>query len=76
MNLSVIVSAATQGPQLRPAQRKALADALRDFVLGGAELKGADRERSGRHVPRPPRDCGFKFASPTPVQLGVLASLK
>ena len=37
--------AATQGPQLRPAQRKALADALRDFVLGGAELKGADRER-------------------------------
>ena len=32
-------------PSLTPARRKALADALRDFVLGGAELKGAARER-------------------------------
>jgi oligopeptidase A len=31
--------------QLSPARRKALADALRDFVLGGAELQGAARER-------------------------------
>ncbi len=30
---------------LTPAQRKALADTLRDFVLGGAELQGAARER-------------------------------
>jgi oligopeptidase A len=30
---------------LSPARRKALADALRDFVLGGAELQGAARER-------------------------------
>ena len=30
---------------LTPAQRKALGDALRDFVLGGAELQGADRAR-------------------------------
>ena len=30
---------------LRSAQRKALSDALRDFVLGGAELQGAARER-------------------------------
>jgi oligopeptidase A len=37
--------AATQGPQLQPAQRKALSDAIRDFVLGGAELKGEARER-------------------------------
>ena len=32
-------------PSLTPARRKALADALRDFVLGGAELQGAARER-------------------------------
>jgi oligopeptidase A len=32
---------------LTPAQRKALADALRNFVLGGAELQGAAR---GRHA--------------------------
>ena len=37
--------ATAQNSQLQPAQRKALADALRDFVLGGAELKGPDRER-------------------------------
>ncbi len=37
--------AAAQGPQLPPARRKALSDALRDFVLGGAELQGAARER-------------------------------
>ena len=30
---------------LTPARRKVLADALRDFVLGGAELQGATRER-------------------------------
>jgi len=30
---------------LGPARRKVLADALRDFVLGGAELQGAARER-------------------------------
>jgi oligopeptidase A len=38
-------SVALQAAKLRPAQRKALADALRDFVLGGAELEGAARER-------------------------------
>jgi oligopeptidase A len=37
--------AAGQGAQLSPARRKALDDALRDFVLGGAELQGAARER-------------------------------
>ena len=37
--------AASQGPMLKPAQRKALDDALRDFVLGGAELRGEARER-------------------------------
>jgi oligopeptidase A len=31
--------------RLNPAQRKGLSDALRDFVLGGAELRGAARER-------------------------------
>jgi oligopeptidase A len=30
---------------LSPQRRKALADALRDFVLGGAELQGAERAR-------------------------------
>ena len=37
--------AAQDGAALTPARRKVLADALRDFVLGGAELQGADRER-------------------------------
>ena len=36
---------ALQGASLTPARRKALDDALRDFVLGGAELQGADKER-------------------------------
>ncbi len=40
---AVAVSAAAE--HLGPAQRKALADTLRDFVLGGAELRGAARER-------------------------------
>ncbi len=34
---------AAQG--LSPARRQALSNAMRDFVLSGAELKGADRER-------------------------------
>ena len=34
-----------EGERLTPAQRKAVADTLRDFVLGGAELQGAARER-------------------------------
>ncbi len=32
-------------PPLTPAQRRALSHALRDFVLGGAELQGAARAR-------------------------------
>ncbi|MFN9744893.1 MAG: M3 family metallopeptidase [Betaproteobacteria bacterium] len=36
---------AAQHGQLNPARRKALDDALRAFVLGGAELQGAARER-------------------------------
>jgi oligopeptidase A len=36
---------AAQHAQLNPARRKALDDALRAFVLGGAELQGAARER-------------------------------
>ncbi len=36
---------AAQYAQLSPARRKALDDALRAFVLGGAELQGAARER-------------------------------
>jgi len=39
------IAASPGAAQLRPAQRKALADALRDFVLGGAELEGPARER-------------------------------
>jgi oligopeptidase A len=39
------VAAHADAARLAPAQRKALADALRDFVLGGAELQGAARER-------------------------------
>ena len=40
--------AVAEGPgaaRMTPAQRQALAHALRDFVLGGAELKGAAKER-------------------------------
>ena len=36
---------AQDAPSLTPPRRKALADALRDFVLGGAELQGAARDR-------------------------------
>ena len=36
---------AAAGDALSPARRKALDDALRAFVLGGAELEGAARER-------------------------------
>ena len=39
------VAASPTAAQLSPARQKALADALRDFVLGGAELQGAARER-------------------------------
>ncbi len=39
------MAASPAAAQLSPARRKALADALRDFVLGGAELQGAARER-------------------------------
>jgi oligopeptidase A len=42
------VAASPAAMRLPPEQRKALADALRDFVLGGAELQGADRERHAR----------------------------
>jgi oligopeptidase A len=38
-------SVAAQATDLAPARRKALDNALRDFVLGGAELQGAARER-------------------------------
>ena len=34
-----------QGSALTPPRRKALDDALRDFVLGGAELQGQDKQR-------------------------------
>ena len=34
-----------QGDRLRAPQRRALDNAMRDFVLGGAELQGAARER-------------------------------
>ena len=37
--------AAQAGVALAPARRKVLDNALRDFVLGGAELQGAARER-------------------------------
>ena len=40
-----LVGASPAAAQLSPARRKALEDALRDFVLGGAELQGAARER-------------------------------
>jgi oligopeptidase A len=39
------VAASPSAARLSPAKRKALADALRDFVLGGAELQGAARVR-------------------------------
>jgi oligopeptidase A len=39
------VAASPQAAGLTPARRRALANALRDFVLGGAELQGAARER-------------------------------
>jgi oligopeptidase A len=39
------IEAGPGAAQLSPARRKALADALRDFVLGGAELQGAARAR-------------------------------
>jgi oligopeptidase A len=39
------VAAGPGAAQLAPAQRKALADAQRNFVLGGAELQGAARVR-------------------------------
>ena len=37
--------AASDAPNLNPVRRHALAQALRDFVLGGAELQGAARDR-------------------------------
>jgi len=37
--------AATQGARLSPARRKALSNALRDFVLSGAELQGEAKRR-------------------------------
>ena len=37
--------AAQDAPSLTPARRKALSDAVRDFVLDGAELQGAARAR-------------------------------
>jgi len=39
------VAASPAAQQFSPARRKALNDALRDFVLGGAELVGPARER-------------------------------
>lgn len=43
---------ATQDPDLSDVQRKIVADSLRDFVLGGAELSGAERDRHARNVAR------------------------
>jgi oligopeptidase A len=39
------VACSPAAARLSPARRKALDDALRDFVLGGAELQGVARER-------------------------------
>ena len=39
------LAASPAAATLTPARRRALELALRDFVLGGAELQGADRER-------------------------------
>jgi oligopeptidase A len=41
------VAQGTSAAGLSAARRKVLADSLRDFVLGGAELQGAARERYG-----------------------------
>ena len=45
LHAKVKAVAAQDAPGLTPARRKALSDALRDFVLGGAELRGAARAR-------------------------------
>ncbi len=39
------VAASPAAAAMTPSQKKALADTLRDFVLGGAELQGAQRAR-------------------------------
>ena len=39
------LAASDDAAKLNPARKKALSNALRDFVLGGAELQGAARER-------------------------------
>lgn len=39
------IAASPAAQALKPARQKALANAMRDFVLGGAELQGAARER-------------------------------
>jgi oligopeptidase A len=39
------IAGSTAAASLNPARQKALADALRDFVLGGAELQGNARQR-------------------------------
>jgi oligopeptidase A len=39
------IAASPQAAMLSPPRRKALANALRDFVLSGAELQGAAKER-------------------------------
>lgn len=39
------IAASSAAATLSPARRKALANALRDFVLSGAELEGAAKER-------------------------------
>jgi oligopeptidase A len=39
------LAASPAAASLGPARKKVLADALRDFVLGGAELQGSARER-------------------------------
>jgi len=41
------VAASPAAAAMTASQKKALADTLRDFVLGGAELQGAQRERYG-----------------------------
>ncbi|WP_157264693.1 M3 family metallopeptidase [Azohydromonas aeria] len=39
------IAASPAAQQLNPARRKALSNAMRDFVLSGAELQGAAKER-------------------------------
>ena len=39
------IANSTAAKSLNPARQRALSNAMRDFVLGGAELKGAARER-------------------------------